>query len=457
MKLQHSMLSKMVFTAIMLIFVALTPRVLANSIDELINNNKLTINLKVKDNSHIIAKQPVVIELEVATERWFNEGTKIGPFSVANTVILPNNNFTSNSTKSVNGETWSTQNIEFTLYPIEAGSYTLPPLNLSLNINTDNGAIQGAYETDSVGFNVTLPTELTGVNDFVVTPNFNFSLNDNSLNFTPENEKNNDNEALPKRALGEAFVQKVTFKADNVPSMMLPQLNIQEIDGLSIYKKPPELHDSNVRGTLVGTRTETVTYIFEKPGIYEIPAQTFTWWDNEEKTVKTTTMSQKKWRVEGALPSKNSTDVKASSLWLGLITSTHLYWLTGILFFLIMVFVGIKNKQTIINVYAQITHLAFRQVKQKFIQAINDKDYVQAADLLYHLVLVDKQEISLIHYFNNDESLSLLINKLLTLAYYHDDNAQLSAQEATLLINTLNKNAKPKQSMQTDLTQLNPK
>ena len=69
--------------------------------------------------------------------------------------------------------------------------------------------------------------------------------------------------------------------------MAFPPFTAEKIPGLGIYPKPPQVTDHEDRGTLTGTRVETISYVCEQPGRLIIPAARFTWWDLESKSLRT--------------------------------------------------------------------------------------------------------------------------------------------------------------------------
>src|SRR5262249_14305728 len=71
-----------------------------------------------------------------------------------------------------------------------------------------------------------------------------------------------------------------TIAAHTQPMMILPP-SITAPDGVRIYRKDPVLStDVGVHGELnAGRRVDRVTYLFEKPGHYTLPAIDFPWFD----------------------------------------------------------------------------------------------------------------------------------------------------------------------------------
>ena len=81
------------------------------------------------------------------------------------------------------------------------------------------------------------------------------------------------------RKVGDAIERTITLRAADVSGMAFTPMRHSEIDNLGIYPGEPTVDDKFNRGDLSGTRVETVTYVFERPGEFEIPGMSFPWWD----------------------------------------------------------------------------------------------------------------------------------------------------------------------------------
>jgi hypothetical protein len=85
---------------------------------------------------------------------------------------------------------------------------------------------------------------------------------------------------------GTAYTRPVTFTAPDVPGMVVPPFRPGEMDGLATYAKQ-RIQDSENRGALTGLRRDEVTYVFQRPGQYAIPAVKLTWFDLDANALRT--------------------------------------------------------------------------------------------------------------------------------------------------------------------------
>ena len=85
--------------------------------------------------------------------------------------------------------------------------------------------------------------------------------------------------------VGDAIKLEVTRRARDVPGMVFSPLPGFSIDGLGIYPDSPRVNDRINRGSLTGVRTDSVTFICEREGNFEIPELRFQWWDPAQEVL----------------------------------------------------------------------------------------------------------------------------------------------------------------------------
>ena len=107
------------------------------------------------------------------------------------------------------------------------------------------------------------------------------------------------NKATEELAPGDALIRTLTFSADNLPAMMLPEIEIENIEGIAVYRKPPQLTDKVNRGDYIAERTEVITYVFEKAGEYLLPGQVYHWWNLETGSLESIELEEHALKVSG--------------------------------------------------------------------------------------------------------------------------------------------------------------
>lgn len=440
---------KICLWAVVLVVSASVLHARAESLETLINNNRLSVEIRLISTPPIIARQPVQFEVEVATQRWFAKGTYIVNSSVENAVMLPASGLGVNSTKNISGVTWASQIREITLYPMQAGQYQLPPVEIHVSVNTeDYGVVQGRIFTQPVGFDVIIPQPLKQYDEYIVSPNVQLDLSEVS--------KNKDDYAV-----GEAIHQTITFSAVNVPGMMLPPLVKPEIPGLSIYHEPAQLNDQTSRGELTGVRTESVTYIFEQTGEYTLPEQVFYWWNMDTQELSTVTIPAKTWKVSGSALS----NISASGNGYDFLPSIRQLVITiAMVMVALLVYVSYCKRGMLLELYSKLTKMRYRQLRRAYMQAIEEKQYRRACDILYQIVnqsnaSQSRGNITSLESFYCGQPVQLkVLAQLFKSAYGAEEWVYLGDSDAKVL---LQKPSKHKKSVKADTAavtfQLNPK
>lgn len=340
----------------------------AVTLQDLLEENNLTIETKVLKKPQQIVNQPITISIEIATNRWFAKGTRIERFELANTVRLSNSETSINGTKNVKGQTWSTQTREIVIYPRRAGIYELPAISVQTSINTEkDGIVEGVIKTQPQTFSISTPLELTNLTHVIVSPNVDLSV------LTENN--NQDNEY----SIGSAITKNITITADNTPAMMIPAIELAQQTGLSIYHKTPQVFDKSNRGVFKGTRIESFTFIMKKSGKYIIPKQIIYWWNTDKSELKEIIIPSFTMNVGEAVNNQFTADVPIllhmnlkQIVWLVILTLV----ISSILFF------TYRFQNNLIRLFANITRLKKRTIKKAFLKAISNQNYISALGYL---------------------------------------------------------------------------
>jgi len=270
MRLNMRYLSHKILLLLGLLLLSSIPPAEAVTLEDLQRDNRLKINTWIEPASPIIARQQVVLHIEVSTDRWFSGGTRIGHVEVHDAIVLQRETFAVNSTRREGDQTWVVQQWMLSIYPQRGGDFDIPaiPIHLSIAGKDVNTSITGSLHTAPLSFSAIIPDALhqTGghwvaTTRFEVTEQYNRSLD--GLN------------------PGDALIRTIHASADSLPAMMLPDILPESIPGVSVYQKPPRLNDHINRGNYITERTDIFTYVFEKPGSFTLPAKFFYWWNLE--------------------------------------------------------------------------------------------------------------------------------------------------------------------------------
>ena len=255
---------------LLIFFVMISITSTATTIDDLLLAEKVRIKAWVEPDENIMARQQVNLQIEIATDKWFSGGTRIGAFEVEDAIVLQRERFAVNSSRNEYGKTWTVQEWTIAVYPQRHGQFKIPEVPVKVSIAGENlESIVGDLTVPSFSFIVNLPAPyldgMSSSTNWVATTR---------LEVTETYDKTFE-ELQP----GDAVVRSIRMSADNLPAMMLPEVDIASVAGIAVYPKPPQLQDKVNRGTYLAERSQTITYVVERAGLYLLPRKTFYWWN----------------------------------------------------------------------------------------------------------------------------------------------------------------------------------
>ncbi|HVY75385.1 MAG TPA: hypothetical protein VG890_11180, partial [Puia sp.] len=87
------------------------------------------------------------------------------------------------------------------------------------------------------------------------------------------------NRSLQHLKVGDVVERTIVINARGTLPQFIPDLPKEEMEWASIYPGEPDLDDTRDDYDANGRRTQTFTYLLEKPGDYVFPAEKITWWN----------------------------------------------------------------------------------------------------------------------------------------------------------------------------------
>lgn len=104
------------------------PAATAVTLAELQQADKLRIKTWVEPAEGIIARQQLLLQIEMATDKWFSGGTRIGHFEIKNAIVQQREQFALNSTRQEGDKTRTVQQWTLVVYPQRSGSFQIPAI-----------------------------------------------------------------------------------------------------------------------------------------------------------------------------------------------------------------------------------------------------------------------------------------------------------------------------------------
>ena len=227
--------------------------------------------------------QPLVLRLTVLVPTWMPKPPEYPTFEVANLLVRLPERATSPVSETIGGETWSGTSRGYRLYPLVPGTFEIPAQSMTVTY-ADPGTTQPValeLPVAAVRFDAALPKGAEGLDPPVV-----------AQGFTLDQTVQGDTELT----VGDALTRTVTATIEGTTPILIPQLLAppDATDGagpLRAYPDEPKVTESENRGTLSGSRSETVSYVAQAGGSADLPEIRFDWFNLETGSVETATLA----------------------------------------------------------------------------------------------------------------------------------------------------------------------
>ncbi|SDZ78882.1 Oxygen tolerance [Microbulbifer marinus] len=100
--------------------------------------------------------------------------------------------------------------------------------------------------------------------------------------------------------VGEPITRIIALRAEGLRAAQLPPLPKLGVDGLKTYPDQPQQDDQVDQSGVTGSRIETTAIVATKPGDYQLPPITITWWDTKTGRQRATQLPAFRFTVSGA-------------------------------------------------------------------------------------------------------------------------------------------------------------
>lgn len=177
---------------------------------------------------------------------------------------------------SIDGRDYAGQIFEFVLFPRRGGTIQIPAAKVTLLDRS--GAPIGTAQGSATSIAVSVPPGIDASGPVLVADRVEVRQQ-----WAPDPAK-------AKLVPGGALVRTIRRQADGVPAIGMAEFTFTAPDGVRVYADPPVAEDHSNRGEVTGLRTDTVTYVFERAGSYDLPALSQPWWSLASKQARTETL-----------------------------------------------------------------------------------------------------------------------------------------------------------------------
>ncbi len=176
----------------------------------------------------------------------------------------------------IDGRDYVGQSFEFVVFPRRGGEIAIPAPAVTLL--TRDGDPTGSMSGTGTHFTASVPPGIDPSGPVLVADSVSASES-----WSPEPRERSF------RA-GDAVVRTIRRQAAGVPALGMAEFRFEALDGVRAYVDPPVIEDRSNRGSVDGFRTDKVTYVFEQPGTFALPALSQPWWSLADKRARTETL-----------------------------------------------------------------------------------------------------------------------------------------------------------------------
>lgn len=176
----------------------------------------------------------------------------------------------------IDGQTYVGKDFTFVVWPRRAGEITVPAPRVT--VLDRSGADVGAAQGQATRLHVSVPPGVDASGPVLVSDRV-----EATQVWSPDG-------GLKPVAAGGAIVRIIHRLAADTPAMAMADFSFVAPPGVRVYADAPVSDDRVNRGDVAGRRTDKVTYVFEKPGRYALPALIQPWWNPQQREAQSLTL-----------------------------------------------------------------------------------------------------------------------------------------------------------------------
>ena len=235
---------------------------------------KAGVAISVRQDQDIWAGQQVTLNLDLKTTGFSFSDSHFNLPEVPGAFLMQTDTTTIKMTENIDGQTWQIIRYPLALYPQKAGQLEIPSIAVRFSTTAGFGSpsIPFEFQTKPLALTIKSPPGVKEGDLLITTRSFKLDYQ-----WQPESGT---------AQTGDAFTLTVKRRAHDISAMLLPPLPVFRAEGLAAYPQAPDVNDKTNRGDLTGERTDTIIWVVEKPGAYDIPGIRFQWWDPDSRELK---------------------------------------------------------------------------------------------------------------------------------------------------------------------------
>ncbi len=235
---------------------------------------KAAVAISIQQDQDNWAGQQLTLNLDLKTTGFSFSDSHFNLPEVPGAFLMQTDTTTVKSTESIDGQSWQIIRYPLALYPQKAGRLEIPPIAVRFSTSAGFGSalIPFEFQTEALALTINSPPGVKDGDLVITTRSFELDYEWQAESGTAQ--------------AGDAVTLTVKRRANDISAMLLPPLPVFRTEGLAAYPQAPEVSDKTNRGDLTGERIDTIIWVVEKPGTYDIPGIRFQWWDPNKRELK---------------------------------------------------------------------------------------------------------------------------------------------------------------------------
>ncbi len=254
-------MTRLIATALLLVFLGLAPRVDAAG--------KPIVRVVVQAHGPVLVGQQVTVTVQVLVPNYFLSAPDFPTLDMDDAIVTMPDEVLPHLSETIAGDSYVGVQKNYVIAPQQEGTLVLP----SAEITFRYAAVPGQPPADGV---VQLPhtTVVARLPEGARTDEGVLPVSKLTVRQTIE-------PTTASMKAGATLTRTIAVVAEHAQPMMILPPRIDAPDGVRVYRKDPVLtSDIGTRGEFLGgRRVDRVTYLFERPGTYTLPAIDYPWFD----------------------------------------------------------------------------------------------------------------------------------------------------------------------------------
>lgn len=242
--------------------------------------NDVIVRTTLTPESPVAVGDRVLLEVDVLGKDSWASLQSIPMLEVSGAIIYSPPSQSQRLNETIESNEFSGQRYQWWIYPQRAGEIEVPQISLSV-IDRVLGS-----STDAI------PETLSSETKTIEVKRRDGAAGEEGLIATTSLEAKQTWSDQPERlTVGDGISRTVTRVIDSSPSLLLKPVSFTELDGVDVMVRQSTSEDKTNRGELVGHRTDSATYLFRRPGDFEIPPIIVRWIDQDSQTLREQTLA----------------------------------------------------------------------------------------------------------------------------------------------------------------------